>query len=502
MRLPVIIHLAGMLVRLFSTALLAPMAVAFYYGEHYDSAGFALAALMTFIAGHLMRRVADEPSDLRRVEGMAVVAGTWLLVALAGAVPYVWASAPVIDAVFESMSGLTTTGATTFSDFAAYGRGVFFWRALTQWLGGLGVIALFVAILPRLAIGGRQLFFAEAPGPTDEKLTPQIRKTAAALWMVYAFLTAAETGALRLAGMDWFNAVCHSFTTLAAGGFSPHPESIMGFANPAIEWIVIGFMFLAGANFALQVLAMRGRPLALFRDDEFRVYAGIVVGAGVLTTWFLWHDGAAATEAVRTSLFQVVSILTTTGYASVDFQAWGDQAKMVLLVLMFVGGCAGSAAGGPKVVRYLLIARYTLRELKRALHPRAVLPIKLGGRTVPDDVMRAVLVFFLFYLLVFAVCMVTVVSLGADLITGLTASIATLGNIGPGLNLVGPMANFAHLHPVSKVVLTGAMWVGRLEVLTVLAILRPEVWMTTRWQETGPAAAVASPVGIREGRHP
>lgn len=488
MRLSIVIHLAGMLVRLFSAAFLAPLAVALYYGERFDAVGFAVAAASAFVVGHLMRGVADEPTDLRRVEGMAVVAGTWMLVAIAGAVPYLWASVPAVDALFESMSGLTTTGATTFADFSIFGRGIFFWRSLTQWLGGLGVIALFVAILPRLAIGGRQLFFAEAPGPTDEKLTPQIRKTAAALWMVYTLLTVAEAVALRFAGMDWFDAVCHGLTTLAAGGFSPHPESIMGFASPTIEWIIIGFMFLAGANFALQVRVLRGRPLTLVHDEEFRVYVGVIAVFAALGALFLWRDGAAFGDATRASLFQVVSILTTTGYASVDFQLWGDQAKMVLLVLMFVGGCAGSAAGGPKIVRHLLIARYTLRELKRALHPRAVLPVKLGGRTVPDDVMRAVLVFFLFYLLVFAICTVTVVSFGADLVTGLTASIATLGNIGPGFNLVGPMANFGHLHPMSKVVLTLAMWIGRLEVLTVLAILRPEVWTTSRWRPDGRVA--------------
>jgi len=482
MRLAFVIHLTGVMVRLFAGAFLAPLAVALYYAERYDAAGFLVASLGSFVAGHLMRRVAEEPRDLRRVEGMAVVAGTWLLVAAFGAVPYVWAGVGPIDALFESMSGFTTTGATTFADFSLFGRGIFFWRSLTQWLGGLGVIALFVAILPRLAIGGRQLFFAEAPGPSDEKLTPQIRKTAAALWALYAALTFAETLALRGVGLPWFDSVCHAFTTLAAGGFSPHPLSIMGYENTAAEWVITGFMFLAGANFALQVRALRGQPMALVRDDEFRAYTGVVVVVGGIGALFLWHEGAAVAEAVRLSLFQVVSILTTTGFASDDFQLWSDQTKMVLLALMFIGGCAGSAAGGPKVVRHVLIARYTLRELKRIMHPRAVLPVKLGRRTVPDEVMRGVLVFFLFYLLVFAVCTIIVVSLGSDIVTGISATIATLGNIGPGFNLVGPMAHYGHLHPVSKLTLTAAMWIGRLEVLTVLAIVRPEVWRTANWR--------------------
>ena len=489
MRLPVVVHVVGLLVRLFSAAFLAPLAVALLFGERGDALGFAVTAAVTFAAGHLMRRVAEEPSDMTRVEGMAIVAGTWLLVAAAGAIPYVWAGLPPIDALFESMSGLTTTGATMFQDFSQYGRGIFFWRSLSQWLGGLGVIALFVAVLPRLAIGGRQLFFAEAAGPTDEKLTPQIRRTAAALWLVYGALTLAEAFALRLAGMSWFDAACHALTTLAAGGFSPHPESIMGYQSPAIEWIVIVFMILAGANFALQVRLFRGEWSAPARDDEFRAYVGVIALFGAVGVLFLSLQGLGGAEAIRASLFQVVSILTTTGYASQDFQLWSDESRMLLLVLMFIGGSAGSAAGGPKIVRHVLIGRYTLHELKRVLHPRAVLPVKLGGRTVPDEIMRAVLVFFLFYLLVFAICAFIVASLGADLMTAITASIATLGNIGPGLDGVGPMAHYAHLHPVSKVVLTAAMWIGRLEVLTVLAILRPEVWRTARWDSPVPEGA-------------
>jgi trk system potassium uptake protein TrkH len=483
MRVPVVFHLIGVILRLFGLMFVAPLIVAWYYGEYRDMRAFALSGLASAAAGQLMTRASGVPGeDLRRVEGLAVVAGSWLLVAHAAALPYVLAGLGGIDALFESMSGLTTTGATVMRDFSQFGRGIFFWRAVTHWLGGMGVIALFVAVLPRLAIGGRQLFFAEAPGPTDEKLTPQIRKTAATLWGVYAGLTAAQIAALVLVGMPLFDATCNAFATLAAGGFSPHAQSIMGYRNPAAEWIIIVFMFLAGANFALHYRALRGQLGSFRKDEEFRAYLGIVVVATVLLVWLLGPAGGAVLDRVRIAAFQVISILTTTGFASVDFQLWSDQAKMVLLILMFIGGCAGSASGGPKVVRHVLIARYTLIELRRMIHPRGVLPVKLGGRVVPDDVMRGVLVFFLFYLLVFAVCTFIVVALGADLVTGLTATIATLGNIGPGFNTVGPMGHFGDLHPVSKVVLTAAMWIGRLEVLTVLALLRPEVWRTARWE--------------------
>lgn len=482
MRLPIVFHLIGVILRVFGGIFIAPLAVALLYGERTDAIGFGLAAVLAGLVGELMRRAGPlVDDDLHRVEGLAVVAGTWLIVAHVGAVPYCWAGLGPIDALFESMSGLTTTGATVFQDFTQFGHGIYFWRSLSQWLGGMGVIALFVAVLPRLSIGGRQLFFAEAPGPSDEKLTPQIRKTASALWMVYTGLTAAEFLLLMMAGMSTFDAACHAFTTLAAGGFSPHPLSIMGYESQAVEWIIIVFMFLAGANFAVQYRVLRGQTGAVRDDEELRVYAFLVAVSGLAIAVAVWRTVGSAPDAIRHGYFQALSILTTTGYASADFELWNDQAKVVLFVLMFIGGCAGSAAGGPKVIRQILIARYTVQELKRTLHPRAVLPVKLGGRVVPDDVMRAVLVFFLFYLLVFAVCTTVVTLLGVDLLTGITATIATLGNIGPGFSTVGPMASYAHLHPVSKVVLTAAMWIGRLEVLTVLALLRPEVWRTARW---------------------
>lgn len=483
MRIRVVIQTTGGFLRFFSLTFLAPLAVALFYGERYDAAVFFGAGVLSSAAGYAMTRGRQtRTDDLKRVEGLAIVAGSWLLLAWFAAIPYLGAGMGPIDAMFESMSGMTTTGATVMRDFSEYGRGLFFWRAMTQWFGGMGVIALFVAVLPRLGIGGRQLFFAEAPGPTDEKLTPQIRKTAAALWSVYAGLTLAQFGALMVAGMSAFDSACHAMTTLSAGGFSPHPLSIAGYASPAVEWIVIIFMFLAGANFALHYRTIRGEGFALPKDEEFRAYAGVVAAATLLLVVFLRPEMAGFAERLRHGLFQTVSIITTTGYASVDFQLWNDQSKMVLLLLMFIGGCAGSAAGGPKIVRQLLIARYTLLELRRTLHPRGVLPVKLGGRVVSEDVMRGVLVFFLFYLLVFAICTLVVGALGADLVTALTAAIACLGNIGPGFNAVGPMANFADLHPVSKIVLTAAMWIGRLEVLTVLALLRPEIWRSARFR--------------------
>jgi trk system potassium uptake protein len=484
-RLSVVIHVTGTLTALFGPALLVPAAVAALYAEWADGAVFLATSVGTLLLGWVMRQAggpaAGDVERIQRVEGMAIVSATWMVVAHLSAVPYMIAGLSFIDALFESMSGLTTTGATILTDFTAMGRGMFFWRAMTHWLGGLGVIALFVAVLPRLAIAGRELFFAEAAGPTDEKITPQLRQTAIALWTLYSLLTLAQVAALAAVGMPLYDAVCNAFATLAAGGFSPHPQSIAGYANPTVDWITTLFMFVAGANFALLYRGFRGNVRAVLQDDEFRAYAGVVVLATVGLAAFLVHDGYGAGDAVRHGAFQVASIITTTGFASVDFALWSDQAKVVLLMLMFVGGCAGSAGGGPKVVRHVLIARLTIRELKRTLHPRAVLPVKLANRVVPEQILRDVQVFMLFYILTFAVTASIVVMLGADIMTGITAAIACLGNIGPGFGAIGPMGSYAELHPISKVVLTLAMWIGRLEVITVLVFFRIEAWRTARW---------------------
>lgn len=486
MRVSLVVHVIGVIVRVFGLMLLAPAAVALGYGEYRDAIGFVVSAAATCATGQVMRYAGGVAAEqaverMRRVEGLAIVSGSWLMIAAFAAVPYVWAGLGPIDAMFESMSGLTTTGATVFRDFSVFGQGVFFWRSMTQWVGGMGVIALFVAVLPRLAIGGREIFFAEASGHDDEKVTPQIRQTAAVLWRLYAALTVAQTVALRLTGMSWLDSVNHAFTTLAAGGFSPHPASIGGYQNAAAEWVIVVFMALAGANFALQYRALLRRDARLLTgDEELRAYVGVVAVATVLLVLTL-QQSLLSEPAVRTALFQVLSIITTTGYASVDFNLWNDQAKAVLLGLMFIGGCAGSAAGGPKVVRHVLLAKFTLHELRRTLHPRAVLPVKLGGRVVPPHVLQSVIVFFLFYMLTFAVCTAIVVLFGADLVTGISATAACIGNVGPGFNAVGPMGHFGDLHPVSRVVLTLAMWIGRLEVITVLVILRPEAWRSGRW---------------------
>ena len=443
--------------------------------------GFAATALASALTGGLLMRLGKGDADPTRREALVGVLLLWLFIPLFGGLPFVVSGGfTPLNAFFESMSGFTTTGATVLRDFSSFSKSLFMWRALTQWFGGVGIIVLFIAVFPTLAIAGRQLFFAEAPGPTEDKLTPRLRHTSNAVLLVYVGLTVLCALAYALAGMSLYDAIAHAFTTLAAGGFSPNGLSFQGFANPALDWVAVVFMLFAGANFALQYRAVTGRPSALFRDAEFRAYMLISLVATVFLTLALGSVYASPVEATRHGVFQVLSILTTTGYASADFALWPERAQVVLLVLMFIGGSAGSAAGGVKVVRWLIIGKNTAREVRRALHPRAVLPVRVGSRVVPEEVLRAVAAFITLYIVLFALSTATLVSLGADFVAAFTASIACIGNIGPGLASVGPMLNFADLHPVSRALLTFDMYAGRLEVVTVFIIFNADFWRLPR----------------------
>jgi trk system potassium uptake protein TrkH len=476
-----VLGVLGLILRPFTVVLLVPAAVDLYYGRADAAAVFIATAAAAFGLGVLLRRMRrGAGQDLVRTEAMAVVASSWLLAALFGSVPYMQQGFAPIDALFESMSGFTTTGSTIFSpeDFTRLSRGLIFWRSMTQWLGGLGIIVLFVAVLPALAVAGRRMFFAEAPGPEEEALTPRIRHTAAALWRLYIVLTALEAALLVSVGdMSLFDAICHSFTTLAAGGFSPNGQSLAGY-SAAAQWVVLPFMFLAGASFALQYRALKsGKVLA--RDTEFRTYLGIIILAGLFIAVLLAGTNGHDFEAsLRHGLFQATSILTTTGYASEDFNLWQPGALMVLGCLMFIGGCAGSAGGGPKVVRTVIIAKFLAREVLVALHPRAVAVVRLGGRPVQRETLRQIVGFLVAYVTIFALVAILVGVIENDLSVGMTGSIVTLGNIGPGFGAIGPMESFGPLSPLTKLLFIFSMWVGRLEVMTVLVLLHPEVIRT------------------------
>jgi len=475
MRLRQVLRVLGLLLRPFSVLLLVPAAVDLFYGNPWAAVSFAAAALLAFLIALLLHRLKGEMDEIGRVEAMGIVANAWLMAALLGSIPYVQQGLSFVDAFFESMSGFTTTGSTIFTaqHWHSITPGLIFWRAMTQWLGGMGIIVLFVAVLPALAVAGRRMFFAEAPGPEEEALTPRIRHTALALWKLYIALTALEVVLLKaFGGMSLFDSVCHAFTTLAAGGFSPHERSIAGYSATA-QWIIVPFMFLAGASFALQYRSLR-RPWRMVRDTEFRTYALLTLFAGLIIAWVL-AAGHDFEESLRHGFFQAASILTTTGYASDDFNLWSEGAMMVLLMLMFIGGCAGSAGGGPKVIRVVVLVKFLAREVLTAMHPRAVRKLRVGGRPLQEETARQVVGFFVAYLTVFAVVAVAAGIIENDLWVGLTGSIVTLGNIGPGFGALGPMASFGDLSVGTKLLFTFNMWVGRLEVLAVFVIFHPEV---------------------------
>lgn len=442
--------------------------------------GFGVTALAAALIGAPLVRFGEAQAEPRRREALLGVLLAWFTLPLFGAIPYALSGAfTPLNALFESMSGFTATGATVLTDFSKPGSSLFMWRALSQWFGGIGILLLFIAVFPQLAIAGRQLFFAEAPGPTEDRLTPRLRNTANAVLVVYVGLTVLCALAYLLGGMTPFDAVAHAFTTLSAGGFSPKALSFQEFQAPALEWIASFFMVFAGANFALQYRAITGRPRDLLRDAELRAYLIIIALASAVLTLFL-IDGRAFWDTLRQGLFQVLSILTTTGYASVDFALWDERSQMVLLVLMFIGGSAGSAAGGVKIVRWLIVGQNTVTEVRRALQPRAVLPVRVGTRAVPEEVLRAVAAFITLFVGLFMISTVVLVAFGADFVTAVTASVGAVGNIGPGLATVGPMLNFAELHPVSRGVLIFDMYAGRLEIVTVFVVFTSDWWRLPR----------------------
>lgn len=461
--------------RLFSAAFAPPLLLALWEGDMTSALRFAACMLCSFLGGHFASRYYRPTSSFHRDEALAVVAGTWLSIGVFAAVPYVLSGLTLTDALFESISGITTTGATVITDFTAHTRSFFLWRAMTQWFGGLGVIALFVVVLPKLGIAGRQMFFAEASGAPSEAVTPQIRKTAGRLWIVYTAMTCVLAAMLYLAGMTPYDALVHSLTTLSAGGFSPNPESIAGFHNPTLDWILVVFMLLAGASFTLQYKVYTGRLLGFFRDGEFIAYVAVMSGAALGIAWLL-AEGVPGEAELRAAFFQSSSLMSSTGFASTDYNLWADGPRALLIIVMLVGGCAGSAAGGPKVVRLLLVLKHVMREFRQVLHPRAVIPITHKSAAVPDDVMRSVFMLVVLFFAGHFLFGTVLVLLGSDLVLGYSAALACFGNIGPGFGAAGPMGSFAGFSAPAKWVLTGAMWIGRLEIVTVLALLHPDVW--------------------------
>ncbi len=479
MHLPVILRVTGILLTLFSLALLVPIVVALIYGEDTVET-FVTAFGITALGGLTLWVLNRGDQDLRTGDGFMITALFYVGLGLFGALPIYLAESTALsftDAAFESLSGLTTTGATVMTGLDDLPKSILFYRQLLQWYGGMGIIVLAVAVLPMLGVGGMQLYRAESPGPVkDNKLTPRITETAKALWYLYLGLTVACATFYWLAGMSVFDAICHSFSTVAIGGFSTHDASIGFFDNAAIESVAIVFMIVSGINFGLHFIAWNRRsPLLYARDIEVRTYLLALAAVALVVCAILVRHPGAESSPIRHGLFQAISITTTTGYTTRDFSAWPSVAPILLLFAAFAGGCAGSTAGGIKMIRVLLIFRQCMREIRRLIHPNGVFPLKLGNRKVPDRVMDAVWSFFSAYVIIFLtmVCLVLAVS-ELDFVTAFSAVAACLNNLGPGLGEVAP--NYQALPDSVTWLLMFAMLLGRLEIFTLVVLFTPVFW--------------------------
>lgn len=474
-------RILGLLLMMFSITMLPPVLVSFIFDDQSWMPfveGFALTLISGIVIWFPVRK---QKRELRLRDGFIVVASFWTVLGTFGAAPFFLGDVPAMsltDAVFESMSGLTTTGATVLTGLDALPKSILYYRQQLQWLGGMGIIVLAVAVLPMLGVGGMQLYRAEAPGPIkDNKLTPRITETAKALWYMYLTFTTVCTISYFIAGMDWFDAICHAFSTVAIGGFSTHDLSIGYFDSPAVSLVAIAFMFAAGVNFSLHFFAWRFVQIKHYAaDPEFRAYAKVLLAlSAIVAVSLIWsHTYPSRSESIINGMFQVVSIATTTGFTTANYAVWPGAIPVLLILSSFVGGSAGSTAGGIKVVRCLLIYKQGLREISRLVHPSAEIPVKLGKNVVPARVVDAVWGFFSVYIVVFGFMLVAMMSTGLDQVTAFSAVAASLNNLGPGLGEVS--AGFMTVNDTAKWIAVVCMLLGRLEIFTLLVLITPMFW--------------------------
>ncbi|MCI4671552.1 MAG: TrkH family potassium uptake protein [Bacteroidia bacterium] len=480
-----VFNILCLLTGLSGIAMLFSLPFSYYYQD--GSANAILisgwGSVLLGLAGWFSTRKAAQKRELKKKDGYVIVSLGWVVMSFIGAIPYVLSGAipSYTDAFFETMSGFTTTGASILgTEIEALPKGLHFWRAMTHWIGGMGIIVLTIAILPLLGIGGMQLYAAEVPGPTPDKLTPRIRETAKRLWLVYVSLTLVELVLLMLGGMNFFDAACHSMATLSTGGFSTQQASVSAF-GPYLQYVITFFMFLAGVNFALTFHALRGKPLKLWQNEEFRLYTFVtLILITVVTTivYFIGSTDGNLEKAFRDSSFQVLAIMTTTGFGTADYTSWGPFLKVLFFVLMFSGACAGSTSGGMKLVRFLVIFKNSYLELKRQVHPKAILPVRFNGKAIPQDVVSRILSFFVIFIIIFVAGVFIMGAMGLDFESSLGTVAASLGNIGPGIGIVAPSnaQNFAQLPDAGKWFLSFLMLLGRLELFTVLMLFSPFFW--------------------------
>lgn len=463
-----------------------------YYKDGVLAQMITAAAVALVSGGIIMFVTKNHRKEIQKREGYIIVTFGWIFMALIGTLPYIFTGAipNFTNAFFETMSGYTTTGASILTDIEIVPKGVLFWRSITHWIGGMGIIVLAIAILPLLGIGGMQLFAAEAPGPTGDKLHPRITDTAKRLWLIYVGYTLAETILLKVAGMSFFDAINHSLATLSSGGFSTKNASVSYWNDkPIIQYIIILFMFLAGSNFVLSYFAFKRKFQKIIRDEEFRLYGLLVLGFTIVAAVLIYFETENNTSniglpmvwgpmesAFRHSLFQVISIITTTGFMSFDFTLWTPYLTMFFFGMMFLGGSAGSTSGGIKIMRHLIMIKNGLLEFKRTLHPHAILPVRYNTKAIPQPIVFNILGFFILYMLSFIVGTLVFSFLGLDFMTSLGAAATTLGNIGPGMGGLSPTNNFGWIPDAAKWWSSFLMLIGRLELFTVLILLTPFFW--------------------------
>ena len=488
----IIFHIMGLLLLVNGGFMLLSSTISLAYKDGVFTKIF-LAGLVTIaIGGMVMFLTKKHKKEIQKKEGYIIVTFGWVFMALVGTLPYIFSGAipGFTNAFFETMSGYTTTGASILNDIESVPKGVLFWRSITHWIGGMGIIVMAIAILPLLGIGGMQLFTAEAPGPGADKLHPRITDTAKRLWLIYVGYTIAETFLLQLAGMSFFDAINHSLSTLSTGGFSTKNASVAHWnGSPLIQYIIMLFMFLAGTNFVLSYFAFKAKFNKIIRDEEFKLYTFLILGFAVVTTLVIYYRPELSTTSVdhpmvlgrfesawRHGLFQILAIITTTGFVSADFTAWGSFLTIFFFGLMFLGGSAGSTAGGIKIMRHLLMIKNGLVEFRRTLHPRAILPVRYNNRAVQQPIVFNILAFFILYMLSFIVGVLVFSALGLDFETALGGAASSLGNVGPALGDLGPVKNYSSLPNVAKWWASFLMLIGRLELFTVLILLTPFFW--------------------------
>ncbi len=478
MNYKIVIRVLGFLLLFLSVAMLLPIPFSLYYGDS-DYIALLISSGISLLFGSIAFIGFQEKRDMRPKEGFAIVTFGWIVLSVFGCLPFILSGAipSFTDAFFETMSGFTTTGSTILKDVEIIPHGILFWRSLTHWIGGMGIIVLSIAILPFLGVGGMQLYKAEVPGPITDKLKPRVMETAKILWGVYLIFTIIETILLKFGGMSFFDALTHTFGTMATGGFSTKNASVGSHDSAYIDYVIIVFMIIAGSNFSLHYSLFKGKLKVFYKNQEFRFFILLIIAATFIIGIDTYTNNySTIAETIRKTLFQVVSIITTTGYGTADYEKWAISSQVILFMLMFVGGCAGSTGGGIKVLRIFILIKFIYSEIVLLIHPQAVVRVKIGNYSVDRKVMTNIAGFFVAFTLLSAFATLALTFMGIDIVTSLGCVAATINNIGPGLNLVGPTDNYAFLPDAAKWMLSFLMLVGRLELFTVIILFTPSYW--------------------------